>query len=380
MHLCLDYQPAVAQRAGIGRYTRMIAKHVAPFFGDGDRLRLFYLDFFRKAEPPDLSTGAEASPWRLMPGAILQQLWKRGLPPAFDSIAGKADLYHFTNFIIPPVSKKAKTVVSIFDMSFMRYPQCAEAKNLAYMTSRIGKTIERADAVITISKFSTDETIEFFPAAAGKTFNIPLGLDQSLSAPHAGKITETKKRLGLDRPYILSVGTLEPRKNYTFLVDAFEKLGRDDVDLVIAGMPGWQCEPILQKIATTPRASQIKYLKYVADTDLAALYAGAEVFALASLYEGFGFPPLEAMLCGTPVVSSNGGSLPEVLGDAADIVPAFDAGLWADALTKMLDDSARRDLYRTRGLAQASIYKWEDTAARTFKVYKTVVGETETES
>lgn len=372
MHLCLDYQPAVAQRAGIGRYTRMLAKHIAPFFGTGDRLRLFYLDFFRKAEPPDCSSGAEANPWRILPGAILQQLWKRGLPPAFDTIAGDADLYHFTNFIIPPVSKKAKAVVSIFDMSFMRYPQCAEAHNLAYMTSRIGKTIERADAVITISKFSTDETIEFFPAAAGKTFNIPLGLDQSLSAPEADKITETKKRLGLNRPYILSVGTLEPRKNYTFLVEAFEKLDRNDVDLVIAGMPGWQCEPILEKITKSPRASQIKYLKYVADTDLAALYAGAEVFALASLYEGFGFPPLEAMLCGTPVVSSNGGSLPEVLGDAADIVTSFDAELWAMALNKMLGDSARRESFRSRGLARASIYKWENTASATFNVYKKV--------
>lgn len=371
MDICLDYQPAVAQRAGIGRYTRLLARYLPGLLEQGDRLSLFYLDFSRKGDPPD-APGAIDRPWRLLPGALLQQLWKRGLPPRFDQLAGKADLYHFTNFVIPPVSAKAKTISTIFDMSFARLPQCAEAKNLAYLEARIGKTVRRADAIITISRFSADEIASFHPEAEGKTFAIPLGLDQTLAAPPADTVAEVRKRLGLEKPYILSVGTLEPRKNYTFLVDAFEALGRDDVDLVIAGMPGWRYEPILEKIGKSPRAAQIHYLRFVQDADLAALYAGAELFALASLYEGFGFPPLEAMLCGTPVVSSAGGSLPEVLGDAADIVRGYDAGEWAEALAKMLDDPGRRASFVARGTARARLYSWEETARKTLDVYRAV--------
>ena len=372
MDICLDYQPAVAQRAGIGRYTRLLARYLPELLGKDDRLSLFYLDFSRKGDPPD-APGAIDHPWRLLPGTLLQQLWKRGLPPHFDTLAGKADLYHFTNFVIPPLSSKAKAVSTIFDMSFARLPQCAEAKNLAYLEARIGKTVKRADAIITISDFSAEEIATFHPAAKGKTFSIPLGLDQTLTAPPTEKVSEVRKRLGLEKPYILSVGTLEPRKNYTFLVDAFEALGRDDIDLVIAGMPGWRCEPILDKLEHSSRASQIHYLKFVQDSDLAALYAGAELFAITSLYEGFGFPPLEAMQCGTPVVSSAGGSLPEVLGEAADIVRSYDAGEWASALAKMLDDTERREAYIDRGRAQARLYRWEETARKTLEVYRAVM-------
>lgn len=373
MRICLDYQPAVAQRAGIGRYTRLLARHLPAYISGGDSLRLFYLDFKRKADPPDVPS-ADVRAWRLLPGAVLQQLWKRGLPPAYDALAGKADLYHFTNFIIPTISRRAKTVATVFDMSFMRLPQCAEAKNLAYMTSRIGKTIDRADAVITISDFSAREIAEFFPAAEGKTFSIPLGIDQTLAPPPSAMVAETRRRLGLERPYLLSVGTLEPRKNYAFLVEAFERMRNQDLDLVIAGMPGWRCEPILEKFRTSPARDRVRYLKYVADGDLAALYTGATAFVCASLYEGFGFPPLEAMLCRAPVVSSTGGSLPEVLGDGARIIDGFDADHWAAELDAVVgDESARRDLVE-RGTKRAAAFTWEKTAEATASVYRSVSG------
>ena len=129
MDICLDYQPAVAQRAGIGRYTRQLARGLARLRGAGDRLRLFYLDFARRAAPPDVP-GAVAFPWRRLPGALVQQLWKRAGRPSFDRLAGPADLYHFPNFIIPPL-RRGRAVVSIHDMSFLRLPECAEARNRA---------------------------------------------------------------------------------------------------------------------------------------------------------------------------------------------------------------------------------------------------------
>ena len=368
----LDYQPAVAQRAGIGRYTRLLAHYLPDALGPDVTLRLFYFDFTRRAEPPD-APGAEARPWRLLPGAVAQQLWKRGLPPRYDRLAGRADLYHFANFIIPPISTRAKTVATIFDMSFLRHPECAEARNLAYMGARIGKTVERADAILTISRYSASEIESFFPAARGKVFPVYLGVDQSLSSPGRDAINDARRRLGLERPYILSVGTIEPRKNYPLLVDAFEHM-KNDVDLVVAGRPGWRYEPILERFRSSQKASRIHFLGPVGDTDLAALYAGAEIFAFPSLYEGFGLPPLEAMRCGTPVAASSAGSLREILGDAAVIVPDYEPETWAFALDRLVEDRRIRGELRSKGFATAARFRWEETARGTAAVYRAVLG------
>ena len=372
MHVCLDYQPAVAQRAGIGRYTRLLARHLAPLLGPADALRLFYLDCTRRAEAPDVP-GAEGKPWRLLPGAWVQQLWKRTGWPPFDALAGAADLYHFPNFIIPPLSR-GKAVVSIHDMSFVRLPECAEAKNRAYLEAHIGQTIARADAIITISHFSASEIAALYPEAAAKLHVTYLGIDDGFGNPGAAAIGAMRHRLGLERPYLLSVGTIEPRKNFTLLVEAFDALDRDDLDLVIAGMPGWNCAPIFETFARARRAKQIRYVSYVPDGDLAALYAGAEVFALTSRYEGFGFTPIEAMACGTPVVAAPGGSLAEVLGDAAIIVPEYSRDAWRAALARTLDDAGLRERLRRDGLAQARRYNWAATARQTWSVYRQVLG------
>lgn len=366
----IDYQPAVSQRAGIGRYTRLLAHHLPDCLGEGDRLRLFYFDFTRRAEAPERSERVMPRPWRLLPGAAVQQLWKRGLPPRFDMLAGRADVHHFCNFIIPPISPSAKTVVSIHDMSFMRHPECAEAKNLAYLKARLGPTIARADAIITISKFSAREIVHFFPDAKDKVFTVYPGVDQSLASPGRDKIIETRKRYGLSRPYILTVGTIEPRKNIPFLVDAFDRMRNKDCDLVVAGRPGWGCEEILAKMKSAARAADIRHLSEVGDGDLAALYAGADLYATTSLYEGFGFTPLEAMLCGTPVISSCGGSLEEVVSDAAFTLRQFSVDNWSRSLDGLLSDKRMLGDLRRRGFARARKFRWEETARQTAEIYR----------
>ncbi len=372
MQVCLDYQPAVAQRAGIGRYTRLLARHLVPCLGPSDRLRLFYLDFTHKAEAPDVP-GVEARPWRLLPGAIVQQLWKRaGLPP-FDALAGDADLYHFTNFIIPPL-RRGKAVVSVHDMSFARLPGCAEARNQAYLASRIAATLRRADAILAISHFGAGEIAALHPETKGRIHVTYPGVDETFQRPPDDAVEAFLRRRGLERPYLLSVGTIEPRKNFPLLAAAFDALDRNDLDLVIAGRPGWQCGPILDAFRAARRNRQIRHLDDVTDAELPALYAGARLFALASRYEGFGFPPLEAMACGTPVVAAPAGAVAEVAGDAACIVADGEPEAWRSALADLLDDPEKCTRLVARGRERVGRFRWPETARQTWRVYRQVLG------
>jgi glycosyltransferase involved in cell wall biosynthesis len=370
MRICIDIQAAVAQRAGVGRYTKSLVEHLGEFTGQ-DQVDLFFFDFLRAGLPFN-APHTQPCPVRWLPGRVVQQAWKRFKAPPFQWLAGRADLYHFPNFTIPPLSG-GRCVVTIHDMSFVRHPELAEARNLAYLNAVIPDTVRRADAILTVSRFSADEIVALLKVSPDRVFPVHLGVDPAVAAPPPDRLTATRHRLGLDRPYLLSVGTLEPRKNLPFLMDVFEHLRGWDGDLVIAGMPGWKCEPILERLRTSPAAARIRYLQYVAEEDLPALYAGAELFAITSVYEGFGLPPLEAMACGTPVVSSAGGSLPEVLGPAAMIIPGFEREAWTAAIEALLADPARRRAMAAAGVRHAAAFTWRETARRTFDVYRRVL-------
>ncbi|MBN1269572.1 MAG: glycosyltransferase family 4 protein [Kiritimatiellae bacterium] len=371
MKVCIDIQAAIAQRAGVGRYTKALVEHLGALAGDDD-LALFYFDFQRKGTPFPVS-GARQKAVRWCPGRVVQKAWKEIHWPPFDWFAGAADVYHFPNFILPPLTR-GRSVVTIHDTSFLRHPETTEEKNLRYLTAKIRDTVARADAIITDSVFSAMEVEELLKAPREKLHPILLGLSAGLRRPDHEAIRAFRGRHGLERPYLLMVGTLEPRKNVPFLVEVFEKLGGFDGDLVIAGMRGWKYEPILQRIEVSPRRDRIRYLEYVREEDLPALYAGAQLFVFPSFYEGFGFPPLEAMACGTPVVASAAGSLPEVLGGAAELVEGFDADEWTARVGALLADRARCEQLRARGLEQAKKFRWEETARKTWNVYREVHG------
>jgi glycosyltransferase involved in cell wall biosynthesis len=369
MQICIDVQAAVAQRAGVGRYTRNLVEHLAPLARDCE-LRAFYFDF-RHGGQAFASAAVRERPIRWCPGRLVQWGWKTLHWPPVNWLAGAADLYHFPNFTIPPL-RRGRAIVTIHDMSFMRFPDFAESKNLQYLSRTIGSTVDRADAIITISEFSRSELAAFFPAAAAKAHAIPLGLQDGFARPPDDRIASVLRELKLTRPYMLNVGTIEPRKNQAFLVDVFEKLTRFDGELVIAGMPGWKSDPVMARIRRSPIADRIRLLHFVEDTSLPSLYAAAELFVFPSHYEGFGFPPLEAMACGTAVVSSRGGSLPEVLGDAVLMLPDFDAERWSHEIDALLTDSARRRDLADRGTRHAAQYTWRRTAEQTLALYREV--------
>lgn len=370
MRICVDIQPAVSQRAGIGRYTKSLVQHLGEFSGD-DHVLLFHFDFKGRGLGFEIP-GAELRSIRWCPGRAAQQAWKRLHFPPYNWFAGAADVYHFPNFVIPPLSVGRK-VVTIHDMSFVRHPDFAEDRNLRFLSAAIRYTADRADAIVTDSGFSASEIVDILGVASDRVFPIHLGVAPECVRPDNATLARTRQALGLDRPYLLTVGTIEPRKNIPFLVEIFERLSGFDGDLVLAGMDGWKFQPILDRIRSSPKAARIRRLRGVPDEQMPALYAGAEALVITSFYEGFGLPPLEAMACGTPVISSCGGSLPEVLTPAAVLIQGFDPAPWCAAIQDVLRDTARRNRMIQAGLDHAARYTWRETARKTWDVYRRVV-------
>ncbi len=369
MIVSVDIQPAIGRRAGVGRYTHSLAEHLGEWIG-ADELKLVYFDFRGKGPPLGPENKAQKAV-RWWPRRLLQAGWKMLDWPPYDWFAGAADVYHFTNYIRPPLTR-GKSVVTVFDLSVVRFPETMESRNLAYLGKKLGETLRNSDAVITCSTFTADELCELFPVSRETVFPIPLGVTENMARPDGASIKSVRERLGLVRPYLLAVGTLEPRKNMTFLVEVFERLNDFDGDLVLAGMRGWKYEPILERIRSSARSERIRHLEYVAEGDLAALYAGAELFVFPSLYEGFGLTPLEAMACGTPVVSSPAGSLAEVLADAAILVKTGEPDEWVEAVRRAVSDSGLRSDLASKGLRRAAGFSWRETARMTCDVYRLV--------
>ena len=371
MKICIDIQSAITQRAGVGRYTRELVQHLGKAAPD-DELLLSYFDFKGNANPIEVAK-AEQRAIRWCPGRLAQLAWKTIHWPPYDLMAGKADLYHFPNFIIPPMRKGTKSVVTIHDMSYVPYPHFAEERNVSYLRAHMKSTVERADAIITVSHFSAREICNYLGVSEDRVFTVHHGIADRFVRPNDQTTATVLARYKLDKPYLLTVGTVEPRKNIPLLIEIFETLTDFDGDLVIAGGLGWKYEPIMERIKKSPRAKSIRCLGYTHDDKLPALYAGASAFVVTSHYEGFGFPPVEAMACDTPVVSSTGGSLAEVLGDGAVLVDSFSAELWADQIRKVLSDSAFREALIDRGRDKAASYTWAKAASETMNVYRQVL-------
>ncbi|NKB25267.1 MAG: glycosyltransferase [Kiritimatiellae bacterium] len=370
MKVCIDIQSAITQRAGVGRYTKSLVEHLGAF-SSRHELTLFCFDFKRKGIPFE-AKGTNLKTIQWCPGRVVQKMWKTMNWPPFNRFAGEADVYHFPNFIRLPLTT-GKSVVTIHDVSFLRHPETTESKNLEYLTAQIQNTVEDADAIITDSQFSANEIAERLNVETAKLFPIHLGLTDPMTKPTPKHVEQIRNVFGLERPYLLTVGTLEPRKNIPFLIDVFEKIKGFEGDLVVAGMRGWKDEPILETMKTSSRSHSIRYLDYVHEEHLASLYAGATLFVFPSIYEGFGFPPLEAMQCGTPVLSSSAGSLPEVLGGAAVLMKSFDPTEWADKIEELLDDSSQRETLQAKGVQHIKKFTWAETAEKTWNVYASLI-------
>jgi glycosyltransferase involved in cell wall biosynthesis len=236
------------------------------------------------------------------------------------------------------------------------------------------RAVAAATRVICVSATTAADLADRLDVPPDRVDVTPLGTDLRPAA--AEQVAGLRGRLGLDGPYLLGLGTVEPRKDLPTLVRAFAALAADlPHRLVLAGLAGWGAGELEAAVAASGVADRIVVPGYVPEADKAALFTGADVFAYPSRYEGFGLPVLEAMACGTPVVTTTGGSLPEIAGDAATLIDPGDDTALAAAVAKLATDPAARAAQRTRGLAQAAAFTWDRCAERTAASYSRALGD-----
>lgn len=306
-------------------------------------------------------------------------LWHRAraLPPV-EWWTGPLRLFHATDFVLPPNRPETRTLLTVHDLTFVRAPETASPRLRRYLDRVVPRSVARADHILADSQATKDDLAALYGTAPEKITVLYSGVEARFQPVRdAAARDAVRARYGIGgAPYILSVGTVQPRKNYARLIEAMRAL--PDHHLVIAGGRGWLEGPIRAAADAPAVRGRVHFIGFADDADLPALYSAADAFAFPSLYEGFGLPILEAMACGAPVVTSSASSMPEVAGDAALLVEVDggpgDADALAEALRRVLGDATLRAQLRERGFAQARRFTWQRAAAQLRAVYRALAG------
>ncbi|MCK6578022.1 MAG: glycosyltransferase family 4 protein [Anaerolineae bacterium] len=370
----IDYTPAHEQGGGIGRYVRELTAALAES-PEEFRFSLFAAGAVGCASPFANHPRFTWHPTRLTP-QWWARIWHRlRLPIPIEAIVGNVKLYHATDFVLPPV--QARSLLTVHDLSFVRVPATASPPLKRYLDRVVPRSVLRADHILADSAATKDDLIELYGTPSSKITVLYSGVGSRFSPTkdsHIRRMVLEKYHLP-DRPYILSVGTVQPRKNYARLVRAVAVLRERgiDIDVVIAGGRGWLEDSIYQAVDETMMTEHVHFAGFVDDVDLPALYSAALVTALPSLYEGFGIPILESMACGVPVITSNVSSLPEVGGDAAVTISPTDLDSIIDGLQRVLEDQSLRDQMIARGFSRAAQFSWRSAAAHLRQVYRSLL-------
>lgn len=373
MQIGIDYTAALKQGGGIGRYTRGLitalaqldTRHHYTLLTTPDAPRAG-LDIFQS----HANFGTKTYP---LPERWMTIGWHRlYLPIPVEWFSGPVDLFHSPNFILPP-TRRAKTLLTVHDLSFIRHPQGAVDKLRRWLEKAVPRSLARANHVLADSRSTKIDLQEIYGVQDEKITVVGAGVEARFRpVTNPAALQTMQEKYNLPPKFILGLGTLEPRKNFSGLIRAFgQSPVRETHHLVIAGGKGWLYDDIFAAAEQSPAAERIHFSGFVADDDLPALYSLADIFAYPSHYEGFGIPVAEAMACGTPVICANNSSLPEVAGNAAVLVSANDSEALAGAFQQVATDhSLREDLIR-RGFEQANIFNWPDAAQRLLNVYDT---------
>jgi len=303
------------------------------------------------------------------PNEYARAFWEQTVVPI--AVARlRPDVYHSPNYILP-LALACPSVVTVHDLAFLD-PSLHRLRSHLYLTALTTRALAKASRIICVSSYTRDRLAERFPATAERIRVVGEGVDERFRPQPEAAVEAFRETHRLERPYILFVGVLEPRKNLERLVRAYELAMRRSGashDLVLVGAAGWKETGALRAIETSPLRDRIRLLGYLPERFLPAAYSGADVFVYPSVQEGFGLPPLEAMACGVPVLTSNVTSLPEVVGGAALCVDPFDVDAIASALEMLVGDAALRARMAEKGRRRAEEFRWAQVAEQTLAVY-----------
>ena len=353
MRIAIDTQSTVGKPTGIGQYTAKL------------------LAALRRTAPDHEYT--EIS-WGKDPVMRLHnRLWWQQVQVPRRAHAECADILHVPGFDAPAWNP-CPTVLTCHDLIGALFPQNLPPVARFYWSRWLPWSLRWADAILADSEATRRDILRLTPVQDNRITVAPLAVDKLFQPTDIAAQSACRALYGLPEQFVLYVGTFEPRKGIDTLIDAFALLAPryPETHLVLAGKKGWYWESMLQAIETLGLQDRVHVTGYVADADLPALYAAAQVFAFPSRYEGFGLPILEAMACGTPVVCANTSSLPEVCGDDALTVPPDAPAALADALAALLSNPALAADLRARGLTRAGQFTWDRTAELTLQVYEEV--------
>ncbi|HUP60126.1 MAG TPA: glycosyltransferase family 1 protein [Thermoanaerobaculia bacterium] len=365
LRIGVDIRPFYEPLTGVGWYLYFVLRELAKH----DDVELF---LFGDARVTDYGPSLHAD---IPPNAQLCTFDLRGRPwhevlrpataaayVAWMELAG-CDVFFGANYFLPRLhgAVARRRVITIHDLTYKRFPELLQKETLQNLERMMSREIAIADAIICVSDSTRRDLLEFYPVDPSRAFAIQSGL----APPPAGEAVD-----GLPSRYVLFVSTIEPRKNLGTLIDAFQRLDDYDGSLVVVGKVGWKS----QSIAPRLRGPRIMHLDYLRPAQLATVYAGAEAFVFPSIYEGFGFPLLEAMAHSVPSIAARSSSLPEIGGDAALFFEPDDVDALTAQLRRVLTDRPLRDDLAARGRKRAAEFRWDVAGARTLEVLRWAAG------
>ena len=374
MLIGLDGIPLTFPKTGVGHYTAQLA-HALAAIAPEHEFRLVYPSSFAAASfhldgpsPPNLSSV------RVPVGPIGKHWWSVGLPRYIAK--EHIQLFHGTNYDVP-LWRGCRSVLTIHDLSLLLHPDTHERRSVARARRRLPVMTKTANAIVVPTERVRQEVCEYLRVGEQKVFVVPEAARKVFHAVDFAETSATRQTLGIGDEFILTVGTIEPRKNIPVLVTAFERLllrkANSRLQLVIAGGDGWLSGPSLKAVKNSRAAEQIVLTGYLHDVALRDLYSSCRVFVYPSLYEGFGLPPIEAMACGAPVVVSDIPALVESTGGAATVANARDAGELAEAIRDVLNDENKRAALSRAGQHRATELSWTQTAIKTMQIYESLL-------
>lgn len=367
MRISVDLTPTLRHGTGVGRYAAELARALAAQMLPDEQIEVFYLDHPDRRLARDLEALAAT---RL---ARSPRLWRvevalaHVLPRAQDSLVGAPDVFIATDFLLPYLPR-TKSIFILHDLTYHLLPSTHSFLNRLFLTWAVPRFLQAATVTVTVSSATQQDAVHIYGWPSHRLHIVYPGVSSNMTpVTAASRLASIRERYHLPERFVLTVSTLEPRKNLATLLAAWEAPSLE-IPLVIAGRPGWKHATLDKRIQTL--APRVRRLGFVPDEDLAALYSAAEAFAFPSLYEGFGLPVLEAMACGTPALCSNTSSLTEVAGGAALLLPPMDEHAWVEALQRITADPELRADLRARGLAQAQRFSWARAAQQFRQLYR----------